>query len=807
MVRKRTLQDMAYPLDDAGSTSSTSTSPHSLIPSFEFDPAHGHGSHSSPFSVSTLASSPMSLSFSNSSQGSFASSSGDADYDYELVEEHELLEGERPEMKRRRTAPDVMDGSPPHSMREESLSPSDKRGNGKDGQDVWPQDAEDAFHTALSIIPKLGRKKVMVHGKPCGRNELIADYIRRKTGKIRTRKQVSSHIQVLKNMRKHDVEFMNLVSEPLEGEDTFAPGAALAFFGLSPPAAPGSSPMGVSYSDSLLSPYSSSFLQRSMSASSSASSQSPHSPAFPDYNPHSPRIASAPMSATSSITSALREMHFPIPPPHERAQASCPIAPAALCLWADDAETDALHVFAELMHGGRGPTDTVYLDEIASAEREFPGLGVMFDHLPCQFLHTRINLDIPTIDSATIATQLHTQLTLTSLQDLSLTSVIRIYSFGHEVLSLQEQLEKPGRITPATSPTTSEPPTPGSSAGSPTTNPLRHKYSYQAPFASDFWSIFLRGAFSSDGGKMLPSFAKVGDERSAFIMAISGLSVIQEFVVRSDEPSALLIDGQDISPGSGLGDVVLVVTYDFECRDDPNDAGLATVSFLAGGTSPPSTPAVTRVQHSALATTRAGPSSVDVLAPSHRPHGSPTKPNLSLRIPPPPAVYAHPSHGLASGSPGVHGPITPWPQMLHTPREPPPFQESSDDQRERLNHLWARDSNQWELDSPALLGAFPGAVGGPAMGSHHAMNDMTSNALAAGSPHLEYPQHAYASSGHHGAPFIHPSHGYPQHEELLDQEPLVKLEDGIDGRNETVKQTEVDFFTSLLGPSRYGVAA
>jgi transcriptional enhancer factor len=66
------------------------------------------------------------------------------------------------------------------------------------------------------IIPKLGRKKILVNSKPCGRNELIADYIRRKTGKVRTRKQVSSHIQVLKNMRKHDAEceFLGITFTP-----------------------------------------------------------------------------------------------------------------------------------------------------------------------------------------------------------------------------------------------------------------------------------------------------------------------------------------------------------------------------------------------------------------------------------------------------------------------------------------------------------------------------------------------------------------------------------------------------------------
>ncbi|KAF1347736.1 TEA/ATTS domain family-domain-containing protein [Delphinella strobiligena] len=89
-----------------------------------------------------------------------------------------------------------------------------KEGKGKDDQ-KWPEHMEDAFLRALVRWPPVGRKKHTPRAgvKQMGRNELIADYIYMATGEVRTRKQVSSHIQVLKPFVQGEPDIMHYLSD------------------------------------------------------------------------------------------------------------------------------------------------------------------------------------------------------------------------------------------------------------------------------------------------------------------------------------------------------------------------------------------------------------------------------------------------------------------------------------------------------------------------------------------------------------------------------------------------------------------
>lgn len=362
--------------------------------------------------------------------------------------------------------------------------------------------------------------------------------------------------------------------------------------------------------------------------------------------------------------------------------------------------------------------------------------------------------------------------------------------------------------------------------------------SLRQPLTLLFWApqqvtVENEEPIASIGQSKLTSFVKTGAERVEFAHAIAGLAVIQELVVRSQEPRAPLINGEEISPGSNLGDVVLVVLYDFEVREDQS-AGEVEVSFLSqrrAATSPlpmSMTPSAPQLSRSGSLYSNVGESPPPAMAPppppTYRSHYH-QKPNLSLHIPPldhfAPS-YHHPQHYSAGYAPSPRsGPITPWPQVIHTPNAPPPVHAAphSSAQRERLEQHWARASTStWAMDSPALMGAFPNNAayenGLVFASASQAMGALTASANVVGTPLVaSFPR---AVQHNYGAPFVvHPSHSYAPEQEEQQSRQLRKMqnqeerwlsaqrwEKPMDKQEVKTEADAQDYFSDLLGSTK-----
>ncbi|KAF9278552.1 hypothetical protein BGZ68_008504 [Mortierella alpina] len=382
-----------------------------------------------------------------------------------------------------------------------------------DREEVWPADVEKVFYDALEVIPKLGRRKVLVDGKPCGRNELIADYIYKRTNKVRTRKQVSSHIQVLKNTRKGDAAFMKLLMDSGDGDDELTIDISSGYFSAceSPEVSPKSPTSPTTTCNSI--PDSAVSLSADMNWKSSPTVFA----AGADSGSGSGSGSSSENGASEAKGQLMRGSacdREDLTMGDVAAEISYPFWPSVFGLFTEyvsDLSPEApsqMHSLARSSDLGQRSFGSINVHQLP--QEKFPTLYDLYQKTMCTFLFFKIKLDLNLgLDGVFGNTSL-----FESTEFRMVECTTSIYSFGNKVLEAKEL--KQGAM-------------------------VEDKCVYNFEFVNQFFGAFLNGIRS------LSTWSEIE-------IALTNLSVVQVFEdkdTRFESPAPLLVMAFDFERGQG----------------------------------------------------------------------------------------------------------------------------------------------------------------------------------------------------------------------------------------------------------------